>query len=168
MPRSGRKPYRQSAQGASSRRLCGSGSPLLVLDGSSPEPWFDYPVGSQATRLVSAALRDGHVVIVPERPVMLEGAERLGWWIRGCRTAGAAWDVLDTGGGETGYGPLIWNSFRNMPIYQRLGACVVIGFIIANVTTYAQEGVQSASTKALISGAGGAANSAVSFACGVG
>jgi hypothetical protein len=54
--------------------------------------------GEGARALIAAALEAGLVVIVPERPVALDGQERIGWWLVDPAT-GATEDQMDDGRG---------------------------------------------------------------------
>jgi hypothetical protein len=114
--------------------------PFLVLDGTTAEPVFDHPGGLEAAQMISSALRDGYIVVIPERPVLMDGIPRLGWWLIDPAT-GAAKDVLDTGGGATlaEWAKAVWNAWRAMPVFQRLAICLVIGFDIAQAVLLAQE-----------------------------
>jgi hypothetical protein len=55
-------------------------------------------IGEGARALIAAALEAGLVVIVPERPVALDGEERIGWWLVDPAT-GATEDQMDDGRG---------------------------------------------------------------------
>jgi hypothetical protein len=55
-------------------------------------------IGEGARALIAAALEAGLVVIVPERPVALDGQERIGWWLVDPAT-GATEDQMDDGRG---------------------------------------------------------------------
>jgi hypothetical protein len=55
-------------------------------------------ISEGARALIAAALEAGLVVIVPERPVALDGEERIGWWLVDPAT-GATEDQMDDGRG---------------------------------------------------------------------
>jgi hypothetical protein len=75
-----------AAEGIGLRVLTQAIPPELALD-------------AEPAALIAAALAAGSVVVVPERPVNVNGSSRLGWWIVDPRT-GSAVDQLDTGGGQ--------------------------------------------------------------------
>jgi hypothetical protein len=141
--------------------------PLTVLDGSASVPTFDHPGGGEASGRIANALRDGYVVVVPERPVALDGTSRLGWWLVD-PASGAAFDVLDTGGGATltGWGRIIWNAWRAAPLWQRLGICTLVAFEVALATTILQDMATTSATKGMVSAGGNALGIPLGAACG--
>ena len=57
------------------------------------------PIDADIAWRLAAGLRDGWVAVVPERPVLLHGRERIGWWLVD-PASGAAVDVFQDGRGS--------------------------------------------------------------------
>jgi hypothetical protein len=84
-------------------------------------------IGVAAGALVQAALDAGRVVVLPARPVDLDGTPRIGWW-EVDPTSGRTIDRLDTGGSVDllEYALLIQSRVEQMACFIGLGACVGI------------------------------------------
>ena len=109
--------------GAVFEQAAAEGIATRVLRG--PDMPLGLPFGAEARALIGAALAQGQVVIVPERPVLLGGVERVGWWLVDPLT-GRTSDQLDDGRGVSmpGYAQLRAMAIRWGPAFVKLGACI--------------------------------------------
>jgi hypothetical protein len=82
--------------GALFERAVTDGIGLRVLRGSPPDD-LAYP--PEATSRLIEALAAGWIAIAPERPVYLDGRERIGWWLVD-PASGATQDQMDDGAGS--------------------------------------------------------------------
>ena len=76
--------------------------------------------GADAAARITEALGAGDVVLVPARPVTIDGSERIGWW-RVDPVTGATTDVMDGGGGAemVEYGKIISDRLRSAYVICR-------------------------------------------------
>ncbi len=101
-----------------------TGIPWRVLRGSgatSDMPWTD-----DARARLETSLARGWLAVAPERPVVIGGRERIGWWLVDPET-GRTIDQLDDGRGSSTTDTTIIVSrvaLRNAAAKQRLGICV--------------------------------------------
>ena len=117
-------------------------------------------VGVFASDLIRAALDAGRVVVIPERPVEIHGAERIGWW-EVDPVSGHVVDRLDDGrGAELGeYMMMVHHMAAQM-------ACLLaIGWTIGAIAAAAQ-GYAGAWQGAMVSGAIAFGQCALGFAGG--
>jgi hypothetical protein len=97
--------------------------PLRTL--TNPEDLADLAFPADTMARLGDALAEGHVVVVPERPVTIGGEERTGWW-RIDPGTGHAIDEMDDGRGSdlSQRSALATTLTEAAPPMRRLGACI--------------------------------------------
>ncbi len=148
-----------SAQGIGIRVLSGAGASSRL------------PIGSDAQARLEAALAEGWIAIVPERPILVGEDERTGWWLVD-RMTGRTVDEMDDGrGAELGEDIVIKiGAFEARISFHRLGWCVFAialldaGLLDVAVGAYAaSEGGALGVLGGLLGGVGGGAASFAGF-----
>jgi hypothetical protein len=111
--------------GAIFEEAAAQGIDIVVLRGS--EPPDDLSLGPEAAARLRAALADGWVAILPERPVTLDGRERLGWWLVEPAT-GRTIDQLADGGGSNyvEHSITVLQALWSKGAYIRFGICLAL------------------------------------------
>jgi hypothetical protein len=107
---------------------------LRVVTLTSATAARDVQVSADARVRLEAALEDGHVVVIPERSVMIGGMERSGWW-RIDPLRGSVVDEMDDGRGSDASqrSALASTMSEAAPPVRRLGTCVAaVLFAAAN------------------------------------
>jgi hypothetical protein len=89
-------PTRTTGVGEVFDAAASQGIATLVIHGSAPD---SMPYSPAASALIKAAVAAGNVVVVPQKPVMLDGAQRVGWWSIN-PTTGETTDTMDNGAGQ--------------------------------------------------------------------
>jgi hypothetical protein len=101
-----------------------AGQAIVVLTPTSEPPAFEhYPLDSRVR--IGRLLEDGMIVIAPDGPVTIDGAEVLGWWIVDPAT-GSTYDMMADGSGGEGaeYGGTTTVSEAATPGFRFLGLCI--------------------------------------------
>ena len=98
--------------------------PTIVLHGTVPEV---LPYGALAAGSIHAAVAAGDVVVIPARPVMLGGAERVGWWAID-PASGETTDSMDDGSGTSAveYETTVQTRLGQIKCYGALGATIAV------------------------------------------
>ena len=111
--------------GAIFEEAAAQGLDVVVLRG--PEPPDDLSLGPEAAARLRAALEQGWVAIVPERPVELGGKEQLGWWLVD-PADGSTVDQLAEGGGANyvEHSILVLQALWRKQAYVRFGICLLL------------------------------------------
>jgi hypothetical protein len=79
---------------------------------------------TEALGRLGAAIDDGWVAVVPERPVTLDRGERVGWWLVD-PASGRTSDQLDDGRGAAAERVIVNVVYvESIPAYARLGSCI--------------------------------------------
>ena len=87
----------QPSIGAIFRHAVDTGVGIVVV--STIEDLTSVSIDPASAALISAAIQNGAIVVVPEQPVDLDGAPFTGWWIVDPLT-GRTWDQLQNGRGS--------------------------------------------------------------------
>jgi hypothetical protein len=114
----------------------------LIEPGAAPT---DFAISDRAKILIGEATGAGYAVIVPERPVALNGKSLTGWWQLDPRT-GVIWDRMETGRGDQFFERLIMQIKTELKKgeFKRLGSCMyaLITFVALGVlAVYATQGI---------------------------
>lgn len=115
-------PVREISVGAVFETAAAQGIPTVVLHGQVPT---SLPYGPSATAAIEAALERGEVVVIPARPVTLDGAPRTGWWTIDPGTGSTA-DSMDDGSGAAAaeYETTVQTRLGQIKCYGALGATI--------------------------------------------
>jgi hypothetical protein len=140
---------------AEARRV-GIGSRVVASDEVA-----SLPFAPEALARLDAALADGAIAVVPERPVAIGGAERVGWWIIDPAT-GHTFDQMDDGRGTAAEDmTIIVPRVRDAQALRRLRQCQVLIFLAALGVLFGTMAVGAAGGA---SAAGASGNTTMGFA----
>jgi hypothetical protein len=111
--------------GAIFEEAAAQGLDVVVL--REPELPVAFQLGPEAASRLRAALEQGWVAIVPERPVMLGGREELGWWLVDPAT-GRTIDELAQGGGANyvEHSITVLRTLWGKKAWVRFGICLAL------------------------------------------
>jgi hypothetical protein len=114
------------------------GVPLRVVQDATAAAAL--PLTPDALARLQAALANGSVAVLPERPVDIGGVARSGWWLVD-PVSGATVDEMDSGGGQVEYGRVVIIPVRAAPAFSRLGCFLAAAAFTVNLGMF---GVASA------------------------
>src|SRR5581483_10410938 len=112
----------------------------VVLQAGDATPSLP-PLAAGPRQLIEEALQAGRIVIVPARPVRLDGHDRIGWWLVDPNT-GATADQMDDGGGST-MGEYAWLLTDLFCALALMGLALLMGA----VARYAVAGLNDTATE---------------------
>jgi transglutaminase-like putative cysteine protease len=95
-----------------------------------PDDLPDLALPDDALARLARSVSDGQVAIVPERAVMIGGADRSGWWLVDPVT-GRTVDEMDDGRGSAEEGVVLQADAEAVPSLRRLGTCAGVVFLMA-------------------------------------